>query len=150
MPKKGVIPKQFLSHPPKSWKGDMPKIRQEAKRDLRRADKSRGKNMPRKDRKRRRPAKAVHVVPDAIALMAVAQPLINGQNTGGDTALHYLLTNGGGDVGTTLEGTVWRVQQNIVPAAKSAVVLGAVALGVKFLSKKTGLNRVGTRELKIA
>lgn len=39
--KKGVIPPQFLAHPPPSWKGEMKKIDREAKEDLRKTRRTR-------------------------------------------------------------------------------------------------------------
>lgn len=101
-------------------------------------------------RRGRRKGENIHVIPDALGVMAVAEPFINGDNTNGDNALGYLLRNGGGNIGATLDGTVWRVKQNIVPAAKDAAILGVFALGASWLGKKLGLNKVGTKKVKLA
>lgn len=91
----------------------------------------------------------IHLIPDLFYAGAVAEPFINSDNTGNSNAIGYLLSNGGGDVGTTLEGTIWRVKQNLMPSLKDAVILGAVGYGFQWLGKVTRFNRIGSKKVKL-
>ena len=91
----------------------------------------------------------IHLVPDLFYAGAVAEPFINSDNTGNSNAIGYLLSNGGGDIGTTIEGTIWRVKQNLVPSIKDAAILGAVGYGFQWLGKVTRMNRVGSKKVKL-
>lgn len=99
--------------------------------------------------KHKRHIDRVHLIPDLLYAGAAAEPFINGDNTGGDAALGYALRNGGGDLSTTAEGTIWRVKQNIVPAAKDAAILAIIGYAFQWMGKKTGLNKIGTKKVKL-
>lgn len=131
MPKKGVIPKQFLKNPPKSWSKKAS------------SGSSRVKNMSKKSNKgtRKNRKRDVHLVPDILAIAAPADLLVESQWFGGEnliankqyeTAFDYLITNA-----TTISGL------------KTPAVLLAGSLVAKYLGRKFGLNKIGTKDIKL-
>ncbi len=150
MPKRGVIPPQFIRHPPRSWMRDMPKIKKEARADIRRTSKkgiSRVGSMPRKERRsKRRYDRPVHILTDGLAVTGVAEitapvweNLISGYKSGG------------------LSGALTQVesaliyQGNIIdnPQVKTGAILLVASFASKVLGKHLNLNRIGTKKVKL-
>lgn len=133
MSRKGVIPPQFLAHPPRSWKGDMPKIKREARADKRKP--SKGARMPRKYRTRRRSGKRdFHLVPDLAAVAAAGEllvPAIQGVLSNG-----FDLQNLPNAIADGYKGGNWKYN------AKVAAELGAAAVITKVVANKFGFNRI--------
>lgn len=149
MPRKGVIPPQFLKHPPKSWKGDMPEIRHEARSD-RRGDRHyerSEKRMSKRDRRRGNKVK-VHVIPAALATLAIATPFM-APDQNGSTAISNLISVAKGDT-----GNFQYVGMDIVDGVKqnlgTIVILGAASYAAKWLGKEFHLNKIGTKEVRLA
>lgn len=119
MPKKGVIPPQFLKHPPRSWKKDMRRVRSEAKRDTTKRRRSTGYGAKMTKRVRhKRPVRKIGAIP------AIAEA--GGVILGGATAV-------GGDVTT---GAIEMV---------AGLVLGRI---LDKLGGKTELHKFGVKVSK--
>ncbi len=104
--------------------------------------KSRGSSMPREYRKRRYSDK-VHILPDSLGVLAVGTALL--ENVGNGSPVDDLRN---GD----LSAFVNTVATNLtsVEGWKKPALLAVAALGSKVVGKYLGLNRIGTKKVKLA
>jgi hypothetical protein len=138
MPKKGQIPPQFLKHPPKSWKGDMPEIRKEAKADKKKG----GVRMSKKDRVKHKREPVFHVVPD-LFYAGAAYELV-GPALG--NILEYRSEGLSGMLDPANVGySVGMMTQNALPAAELAVT----GIVIQKVAKWIGINRFGSKRIKV-
>jgi hypothetical protein len=106
-----------------------------------RSKEKRGKHKRRKDE--------IHLIPDVFYASAVAIPFVTTTPESQTSAVDSLLMPGASIserlanfANAATQGTV----QNIVPIAE----LGIVGYIARVLGKKVGLNKVGTKEVKLA
>lgn len=144
MPRKGVIPPQFLKHPPKSWKKDMPRVRAEAREDRKKARTDyRGTRMSKREKRRKSVKRDIHVVPDVLMTLGAIEPALN---SGIDW--HYYPDKGlAGNLGYYADGIVGGYTN--VDNLKTVAILELLGIGAKWLGKKTGLNRVGSKDVRV-
>lgn len=142
MPKKGVIPPQFLKHPPKSWKGDMRRIDAEARADIRES-RSIGRTMSGKKKSHRGGKRNFHLLPDTLMAMGAIAPAVNPNNT----LISDVMS---GNFRAVPDDLIYGYTQ--VDNLKPAVLLVVAGYAAKVVGKATGLNRVrlpGLKEVKL-
>lgn len=99
----------------------------------------------RRTTKRRRRAKdVIHAVPDGLAVLGLSPIVAESTLQGWESPLEYFMQ---GD----LKNGVTVLQANVKnkDTLKEVVVMEGIALGAKILGRKLGLNRIGTRKLKL-
>ena len=96
------------------------------------------------DKPKRRHKNVIHVIPAALALAGVA-PIVGQSSDGGwDTPVGYLKQ---GQVGNATHVLVDNMKNTGI--LKEVATLEIAAFAAKVIGKKLGLNRLGTKELKV-
>lgn len=105
-----------------------------------------------KGERRRRRKDTVHVIPDAMAISAIAVPFLNSGGTGYSAAgsLEAMITGAGGSRSAAAADFLYNLTGNLSHSAVPALELLAGAYVVKWAARKFSLNRVGTKRVKIA
>lgn len=89
----------------------------------------------------------MHLIPDALELLGIAYPLVATNTTASGASA---LMDSGFSPATRVELGAEQTYQNFVGGSWKMSALYVIGgLGLKWLGKKTGLNRVGTKEVKL-
>ena len=94
----------------------------------------------------------IHLIPDAMYASAAALPFITTAPGTSQSAVEVIgaVARGETPIGEGVQNfitaTLGNVRQDIVPMAELAVV----GYAIQYAAKKVGLNRVGTKRVKIA
>ena len=105
----------------------------------------------RKDGKKRT-GNVIHVIPDIFYTSAVALPFITigpGESQSAITVVSDVL-HGSTPIGQGVNNFISAVSDNVIPDLIPMAELAAVGYGLRWLGKKVGLNRIGTKRVKIA
>lgn len=95
---------------------------------------------------KRRHAREVHLLPDLLVAGGVLMPTFEGPNPGVATYMDAKLH---GESTAPLGDYISNTMSNIGPDAVGMAELIIGGLAVKWLGKKTGLNRIGTKGVKL-
>lgn len=95
---------------------------------------------------RHKKKEVIHLVPDLLEVGVLYPALTSSPDpTIGDYVLGKLRGEGTAPVGDYISNTVGNYKANIVPV----IALGLGGLAVKWLGKKTGLSKIGTKRVKV-
>lgn len=98
--------------------------------------------MSRKERKKDRGNK-IHVIPDVLFASAVGIPFVTVDGAGSTAVSNFMA--GPGNWQYIPNDIIGGITENVKPIAELVVS----AFVAKYLGKKLGLNRVGTKEVKL-
>jgi hypothetical protein len=95
----------------------------------------------------------IHLIPDLFGVAALSVPLVlPGENTNGASAADSVMSivrgqnTFGAGMSEAVNNTIASVKTNVVPM----VELGVLAFAFAWGGKKLGLNKIGTKRVKIA
>lgn len=94
----------------------------------------------------------IHVVPDGLAISALAAPFIETAGTGYSAAgsMANAITGGGGvSRSQSAQDAVYNLVGNFKASVIPMIELGALAYGSKWVGRKFGLNKIGSKKVKL-
>lgn len=99
--------------------------------------------------RRRNPVDVIHVVPDVLAVAAMAIPFVDSGKVGSayDNSVQYFKT---GQWGPGIQNLISSTMTNLPETILPAVELGVVAIAASWFGRKLGLNKIGTKRVKLA
>lgn len=89
----------------------------------------------------------MHLIPAAFGISAAAVPFVLPGGGAGQSVVEVFQTQGFN--GGSVMNAVYAVEQSTIANWKDIVVLGIMAVAAKWGAKKIGLNKVGTKKVKI-
>ena len=108
--------------------------------------------MSKKNRKYRHKERPIHLVPDVMEIGGIAFPFFNTGGTGYSAAgslANAIMGTGGVSrsqaMADAVDNFTGNLKDSVIPAGE--LIIGGLV--VKWLGKKFGLNKVGTKEVKI-
>ena len=132
----------------KAWGRKMKALRSQGKPKSRGP---RGNSMAEKPKKNGKRKMTVHLIPDALIAGGVISPSFDPNTSAGNDFWGALTTSSNPTVGTKVSQSIVALKDeytsfgNLLTAAE--LIVGGIV--VKWIGKKTGMNRIGTKEVKL-